>query len=474
MRWPSLRSWRWRLPQPSLFRSITLGAWLLFAGLWALMLALGHYFSVNEVWGVDKGARREVLVLALETLPSDSARLAFLQAYDRQLLQDAFEPDEAHDRLKLLAHRSGQLFFASPGLARDLKPTEEGVLALLEVDGHRWRLLCSNSQTQPWSVCMVKSADSWKLLFGVGQKTRLIGPLVMVIPFLILPLALAFWLGLRPLRQLTEALKGLNEEAKAPMVLRRNYKELSPLVDAINAWTQLVSKGRERDREFIANAAHELRTPLAALRVNAEALAGFVLPAKAGVHMAHLLNSCRRMSRMVEQLMALLRNDFETSAFISPQTIRLRAMLQERLAELAILAASARVELQLEAEQEVLLLGRTEMLQSVVDNLVGNAIRYAPAGSVVRIGLSQCGDAACIEVRDQGPGMSAEFMSVAFERFTRAAGDGSIGAGLGLSIVKAAVRAHQGQVLLVRPSDGPGLLVRIFLPLSPSPPAPMP
>lgn len=239
------------------------------------------------------------------------------------------------------------------------------------------------------------------------------------------------------------------------------------MVDSINALLHSVDESAARERAFIADAAHELRTPLAAMRVNVEALQSQTADDNQRALLSGIVSSSNRATRLVAQLLLLMRSD--TSAQPGAEKVVLDQLLQDRLAILSPLANTRQVELELHADADVIIHGRPENLVSLIDNLVENAIKYSPAQGSVTVQLRrQQTKAGIAELRiiDQGPGIPLALRERVFDRFFRITDQTQNGSGLGLAIARSVVLQHGGQITLEDGIDGHGLQVVVTLPLA--------
>ena len=270
---------------------------------------------------------------------------------------------------------------------------------------------------------------------------------------------------LRPLLDFTEEVA-----RRTPRDLRRVKAEgapveLQPLLLAINHLFEQVSSAFEREKRFTADAAHELRTPLAAIKTNLQVLHGARSEAERNEFIAALDVSVDRATRLVGQLMTLARLDpqqrpaqlreADLAAVLAPQLQALRQQADRRQ-----LAFSADIE-------PVRCLLDPDSFMILFRNLVDNAFRYSPQSGTVRLSCRAEGQAACLSLANSGPGIPADMREQVFERFVRLSNTGAPGSGLGLSIVKNIVAAHGASIALKDGPDGRGLLVEIRLPLAP-------
>jgi two-component system sensor histidine kinase QseC len=235
------------------------------------------------------------------------------------------------------------------------------------------------------------------------------------------------------------------------------------MVDAINALMRRVSDSAQRERAFIADAAHELRTPLAAMRVNVEALQVQEGDARQRQLLDGILSSGARATRLVSQLLGLMRSD--ATAGEEEEALSFDELVQERMAVLSGLARARGIELELSGDCQLRMKGRKEGLVSLVDNLLENAIKYSPEHGTVHVNLRREDSSAVLRIADQGPGIAPELRERVFDRFFRDPRQSQSGSGLGLAIARAVAVQHGGEISLDAVDSGAGLLVTVRLPL---------
>jgi len=294
------------------------------------------------------------------------------------------------------------------------------------------------------------------------------------LPHLIsLPLmALLIWLlvarGLQPLDALRTALAGRDASNMTPVDANPASIELQPVVDELNALLARVGGSFERERRFTADAAHELRTPLAVLRIHAENALTATDDNSQQVALEMLLRGVDRASRLVEQLLTLARVEPE-AVLRKFETLRLNSLVREELAGLIPVAARRGQDIDFSEDGIFDVAGDRALLGILVRNLVDNALRYSPDNSLVRVVMRAApGNAAGstgtrveLSVLDEGPGVAPELAERIFERFFRGDSGRGDGAGLGLAIVSRIVELHGGSVT-VRPrrdDSGGGFVV---------------
>jgi two-component system OmpR family sensor kinase len=293
-----------------------------------------------------------------------------------------------------------------------------------------------------------------------------------LIPFaLLLPvLALVIWLAvghaLQPLQRLTSLVKARRVNALDALPDERLPEEVQPLVAALNDLISRLRAALERERAFMADAAHELRTPLTALHLQMAMLARASGESERTAAMGTLSAGVQRAIRLVEQMLALARQEPRAE---SPRVaVRLDDLAREIVAELVPLADAGNIDLGVTAAQAVSLPADPEALRTLLRNLVDNAVRYSAAGGRVDVSVeavpAASGGGARLAVTDEGSGIAPEDRARVFDRFYRRAGTAPPGSGLGLAIVKAIADAHGASVALSDPGSGRGLSVTVTFP----------
>jgi two-component system sensor histidine kinase QseC len=331
----------------------------------------------------------------------------------------------------------------------------------VQLDGHAWRLfLLHDPEDELWILVSERDDVRGELVGKIARRSLL--PDLIGLPLLALLIWLAVGWGLRPLAHMAQLLKNRDPDNLAPLLLAPLPQELEPVAASLNRLLQQVNQLVDREKRFIADAAHELRTPLAVLRIHAQNAQQAGNEADRDEALRQLLAGVDRTTRVVTQLLTLAR--LEPSA----QQLRLapldmRRLTRDTLAELTPLAIARDQELTLEIDEhsDYSLTGDAASLATLLQNLVGNALTYTPSGGRIEVQLRSTPDKLIIEVADSGPGIAPELREQLFERFVRL-GDGQ-GAGLGLSIVARIAELHGATVELVDSALG-GLRAIVRIP----------
>jgi len=242
-------------------------------------------------------------------------------------------------------------------------------------------------------------------------------------------------------------------------------EEVTPLVKALNDLFARLESAFEGERRFTADAAHELRTPLAALKIQAQVALRSTDTAERQIALENVLRGVDRATRLVEQLLILARVDPETAA-LDYQPVDLHGLAATVMRDLEPLAHAKQIALSLEeraANISYKVLGDDAQLNLLLRNLVDNAIRYTPKGGCVSVSVRNLAGLT-LEVLDTGPGIPEAEREQVLQRFYRISGTGQDGSGLGLSIVRRIAELHGARLVLSDNETGSGLLASVLWP----------
>jgi two-component system, OmpR family, sensor kinase len=326
----------------------------------------------------------------------------------------------------------------------------------------RWRVFGVQALTRVIQVAQPMSVREQRAAELALQTLK---PFALLLPVLLLVIWLAVGHALEPLRRLTALVKVRRVDALDALPDARLPDEVRPLVLALNDLLARLAAALERERAFMADAAHELRTPLTALHLQMGMLARASGESERAAAMSTLSAGVQRAIRLVEQMLALARQEPRVDSPRVP--VRLDDLAREIVAELVPLADARHIDLGVAAAQPVSVPGDPEALRTLLRNLVDNAVRYSPADGRVDLTVEAApagGGGARLTVTDEGPGIPPEERSRVFNRFYRRAGTEPPGSGLGLSIVKAIAAAHGATLSLGDGLGGKGLSVAVSFP----------
>jgi two-component system sensor histidine kinase QseC len=250
-----------------------------------------------------------------------------------------------------------------------------------------------------------------------------------------------------------------------PVDLDEIPDEIKPVIDELNKLFFRLKEGFEREKRFAADAAHELRTPLAALKAQAQVALNTTDIKEKNLALQKLITSVNRSTHIVQQLLTMSRLVPEASGLYDEDEVNLERLTRDILAMLAPLAIEKQIDLEFKHDKEVPQIhGNATALGILIRNLVDNAIRYCNEHGQITVGLIKNKNEVVLEVSDNGPGIPPELQARVFERFFRVLGNKSTGSGLGLAIAQQICELHGGRVVLASPEIGTGLIVRVYLP----------
>jgi len=298
-----------------------------------------------------------------------------------------------------------------------------------------------------------------ELAFAAAART--LAPLFLLLPVLALLIWSLVGRGLAPLDRLARAVATRTPDSLEPLPEEGVQDEVRPLVQSLNGLMARLSTALASQRAFVADAAHELRTPLAALKLQAQLAERARDPADRQSALAELEVGLDRAAHLVKQLLTLAREERGTVGPSGGEPVALADLVAQTVADYARLAEAKGIDLgATSVDEHAYVRGDPLALRTLLANLVDNAVRYAPGGGRVDVasGFGQKG--AFLEVTDSGPGIPPEERERVFDRFYRRPGTREEGSGLGLSIVKAIAERHGAQVTLGE-APGGGLAVRV-------------
>jgi two-component system, OmpR family, sensor kinase len=363
--------------------------------------------------------------------------------------------------------KSGRVYFETvlPSMPDAVPLVREAGFKYIETDDGRWRVF---THVSPQGIVQVGQPVEMRAALARDLSWRVVTPLLVFLPLLGL---LIMWLlrpGLAALNETSRLVSDRDAARLDPLPTANVPSELLPLVRQINALMARLAAALEAHRRFLADAAHGLRSPIAAIGLQAELAARSRNMETLDTAHEELVRGTQRAARLVQQLLDFARLEPGTVGE-PPRALDLSALVRDVLSVHALQAEERGVDLGADMPAEVPLTGRESELRVLLANLVDNALRYAPPQSAVTVSVRRRGNSAEIDVTDAGPGIPAAERERVFERFYRVEGDSTRGTGLGLSIAKAIVERHRGSIRLAEAHPGaalPGLAVLIELPTS--------
>lgn len=296
---------------------------------------------------------------------------------------------------------------------------------------------------------------------ALGGALAALLPVIVLIPVLALVIGLVIRRALEPLEATIHTVAERSPLALDPLPLASQPEDLRPLIDAMNRLIGRLRESLEHERRFVGDAAHALRTPIAALQLQADVLDGCRDPAERETRLGELRAGIGRIVRLANHLLALAADGQGRRAQVrTPVDV----VLEEIAGLYGTMAAARGVRIELEPDADGDAPGDLGQLLLVVGNLLENALWHTPRGGLVRLRSSRAGEQLVLEVVDEGPGLPDEELGRVFERFYRAPSAHDGGSGLGLATARAVAERLGGTVTLANRGDRAGIVARVVLP----------
>jgi signal transduction histidine kinase len=430
-----------------------------FVLVFAMLLAVIGYTTLRRETGdFDRqlllSARR--LAVALDEAQADGDAAAILRVQQR-LMAEA-DPAEPPIHMMLMRQSDGWRSATAGAPILDIATLATGTgrlpigalgLQVYVADGPHWRVVYVDDKERRTRVVLADIA------------TDLATYLLWALPIMLLPVWFAVRSALAPLKRLAAEVAARRPGDQTPLAPARAYSELQPLVGALNDQFERAAQQLLRERAFVHDAAHELRTPLAVIDAQAHVLATSEGPAREAAR-RHLEGTVERASHVTQQLLRMAQADALADAPRAPADVM--DILRDTLAGFATIAAAQGAELSLSGPDTWVVDTDARALRSVLENLVDNALRYGGQGVKVEVSVATTPGQWTLAVADDGPGIPPSDRERVFERFWRSRTATAQGAGLGLAIVREAVRSWGGEVGVFDGIAGRGCTLRIALP----------
>lgn len=427
-----------------------------------------------------KSIRRQLLVSLLSALALGgliaaagiylSVQREFNEVFDYELKQVAlsFREDslgmpipppiveEDDDLVIQIWDRAGNLVYTSDQLPI-LPPRVQAGYSSVDTADNRWRIFNIDSHGYTIQVAQPKGV---RHALAAGAAGRTMIPIVLLIAVLGVVIWFIIGRGLRPLNKVADAVEQRSASAMQPLSNDDLPIEVRPLVVALNHLLGRLEGALLAHRTFIADAAHELRTPLAAVQLQIQIARRARTDEERAEAFAQLEEGVKRSIHLVQQLLTLAREEPELVERVTGP-VELAQLARQAVADHASLAEAKDIDIGVEGEQPVWITGNAEALRAMLGNLIDNAIRYIQRGGRIDVTARSQDNQAVLMVTDNGPGIAADFRERAFDRFWRGEGSREIGSGLGLAIVKNVVDHHGATVSLEPAHHDRGLRVMV-------------
>ena len=326
------------------------------------------------------------------------------------------------------------------------------------IDGHRWRVFSAWDEHGEYLIQVAERTDMRDELAG-GIAGNLLRPMLISLPLL----AILIWVfvarGLQPLVKLANEVEQREPDNLAPLDAETVPFEVSPLIERLNRLFVRIDDSIRKERRFTADAAHELRTPVAAIKAQAQVARAACAEAERNHALDNAIVGCDRATRLIEQLLTLARLDALEGAMSEP--CQLRSIASEVIAAIAPAALEKGVRLELSEGEAAAVPGSPDLLRILLRNLIDNAVRHTSPGTTVQINIADEQEEVRLSVIDNGPGIPAQELAKVSERFYRPLGTQASGSGLGLSIVRRIAEVHGTTLQVMSLNEGSGLRVTV-------------
>lgn len=430
--------------------------------IWALMLTISYQKAHEEIHELadirlQQGAHT-LLMLDLKRL-ARAARMSERNDADEKI--DHEHDDEAPPLAFQVWTNEGQLLLASAGAPPAPHQTQNGFISQT-IDQRNWRSYNVHDRKHDYQLTVleplsVRNHPVIELASRMGQVLALALPLLTLLGWL------SIRHGLLPLMRISEAIRTRDACNLEPIQLQQIPEEIYPLISALNALLQRLAHSLDKERAFTADAAHELRTPLAAIKIQGEVALAAQDEATRRQAIEQVISGVNRTTHLVQQLLLLAR--LEHGEATSNQRVDLAQIAVDGLALRADEAGRKGIDCALEAEPGCILQGNPAMLSTLLDNLLDNAIKYGQHGNHITVNVKREPDALRLSVRDDGDGVAEAERIRLRDRFFRVEGQSAPGSGLGLSIVEKIAIAHGGTLTIDNGPGGRGLEAGVRFPV---------
>lgn len=451
---------------------------------WPLSIAFTHYFANNVAnYPYDQALREHVSAIARQVRLVNGKPVLTLPASARALLR-ADETDSVYFQI---VSRDGK-FIAGD---KNLPPPErlddnkivQGELYLrdAEFNGQDLRFaytFLGESQLPKSKWIVVEVAETTEKRNQLANKivASVILPQFIIIPLAVMLVWFGLSRGLRPLNRLRKTIETRDPADLSPIATRRVPEELEPLVEAFNDMLERMKKNVEVQHRFVADAAHQLRTPLTGLKTQAQFAGRETDPDALRHALKQIATGVDRAGRLVNQLLVLARTEGGEVAQQPHEPFDLSVLLREVVEDWVMVAIEKGIDLGYEATDGVMVMGSPFLIREMIKNLVDNSLRYTPKGGLVTCRLLVDHPTAVLEIEDDGIGITREQAELVFQRFYRVDDASTEGSGLGLAIVHEIATQHGAQATLMPNPKGRGAVARvvfaIWYPLPPPLPPP--
>lgn len=426
-----------------------------------LLFSLLSLITVACIFTLTKNyfdTRKEIQELMDAELAQSARVLLEISAHElfEQIAYEAQRESGVSEHINTQVHKyqqeiDFQIWTADGHLAvrSELAPTDilidqDEVFGDRVVNGEKWRVYSVSDEHNTLRV-QVGQPYAQRDSLSNSISIRLITSFGIILPLLAVLIFVTVGHSMMPLKNIAKQIENRRFDNLQPVDTVNVPSEALPMVNALNSLFKRLQNAFEEIVLFTSNAAHELRTPLAAQKVHAQVAMQAKDEKVRNEALKEVVDSINRATHMVEQLLTLSRLDPEGSLCCG-ENANLCHIAEEQLSEIGVTAIAKDIDLSLEAPQDCLIQGESGMIGILIRNLVENAIRYTPAGGTVTVSITEENKHRHIIVEDSGPGIPEEEYEKVFKRFYRVSEGNHEGTGLGLAMVQRIIEIHRAAI----------------------------
>lgn len=438
---------------------ITAAAWLITA----IVIYFDTRHEINELLDaqLSQAARTMMVLTRHEAIEQHIyGGSAIEQTLFHQLWPEPGHPYETKLTFQVWVAEGNLVLHSQNAPDEPLSPVDNG-FSNVRIDGRHWRVFATQDTHQGITVYIAENDEIREELI-VKISSRILTPVAIMLPLL----ALLIWAGvghaLKPLNQLVRDIKHRKPVHLEPIENAAAPIEVQPMIAALNQLFERLQHAFENERRFTSDAAHELRTPLAALKTQAQLALKTTDNPHCQTAVDNIVKGVDRATHLLQQMLTLARIDPD-SGIVNPQQIPLYPIIAAVIGELDPEATSKGIEVGLAGNEAVEVNGHQEGLTILARNLIHNAIHYTPQSGKVGVMLEVDAQHVTLQVDDNGPGVPEAEQARVFDRFYRPSGTPGTGSGLGLAIARRICELHHAQIQLSHSPLG-GLRVTVRFP----------
>ncbi|SAK85995.1 histidine kinase [Caballeronia temeraria] len=445
---------------------------LLSVGLsWAAMFAWSFHAARHEVFQWDETRLVQLVPLLSRLDAGDLAKLAEhgidarneIPHHSRSVERDSDFGDR-FVHFYVIDRDGGTIARSSDFPAIDSAAFPRNAVTDVDVKGGKWLLYTARDARSGRTISLMEPVNEHSDLVS-GVAARIARPVLFILPVMMALVWFSIGIGLRPFALFLKAVQARDGQNLRPIEISRSPSEISAVVTATNALLERLRISLARERTFTADAAHELKTPLAAIKVQAQVAMASKDAGQQRQALERVVLGVDRSAHLVEQLLLLARLDEDAGLKLS--TFVLRDVVAEAIAFRRQIANDKSISLQITGDGGAEVYADRVLLRVLVDNLLDNAIKYGRSGGTVDFNLDTDSRSVRLTVRDDGPGVSAEEMNRLADRFFRGSSATASGSGLGLSIVSRIATRCGSEMKFDSGLNGQGLGVCVAFPVAP-------